>query len=72
MFTQYSFVCFLTTESKTPNSVPSWNNILHGEKAQPSKSAETRRTVSWISVFANCEFVIVHTLAEMNSLWQKP
>ncbi|XP_005736341.1 nucleolar protein 11-like [Pundamilia nyererei] len=31
-------------ESKTPNSVPSWNNILHGEKAQPSKSAETRRT----------------------------
>uniref|UniRef100_A0AAX7U335 Nucleolar protein 11 n=1 Tax=Astatotilapia calliptera TaxID=8154 RepID=A0AAX7U335_ASTCA len=51
-----------TEESKTPNSVPSWNNILHGEKAQPSKSAETRRTVSWISVFANCEFVIVHTL----------
>ncbi|XP_035762227.1 nucleolar protein 11-like [Neolamprologus brichardi] len=33
-----------TEESKTPNSVPSWNNILHGEKAQPSKSAETRRT----------------------------
>lgn len=72
MFTQYSFVCFLTTESKTLNSVPSWNNILHGEKAQPSKSAETRRTVSWISFFANCEFVIVHTLAETNGLWQKP
>uniref|UniRef100_A0A3Q0RGH5 Nucleolar protein 11 n=1 Tax=Amphilophus citrinellus TaxID=61819 RepID=A0A3Q0RGH5_AMPCI len=27
-----------------PASVPSWNNILHGEKAQPSKSVETRRT----------------------------
>uniref|UniRef100_A0A3Q4G8J4 Nucleolar protein 11 n=1 Tax=Neolamprologus brichardi TaxID=32507 RepID=A0A3Q4G8J4_NEOBR len=51
-----------TCHTLTPNSVPSWNNILHGEKAQPSKSAETRRTVSWISVFANSEFVIVHTV----------
>ncbi|KAG7487178.1 nucleolar protein 11 [Solea senegalensis] len=30
-------------ESKAPASVPSWNNILHGEKA-PSRTVETRKT----------------------------
>ncbi|XP_029992267.1 nucleolar protein 11-like [Sphaeramia orbicularis] len=31
-------------ESRSPASVPSWNNILHGEKAQPSRAMETRKT----------------------------
>ncbi|XP_070835851.1 nucleolar protein 11-like [Chaetodon trifascialis] len=33
-----------TEESKAPVSVPSWNNILHGEKAQPSRAVDTRKT----------------------------
>ncbi|XP_022061128.2 nucleolar protein 11-like [Acanthochromis polyacanthus] len=33
-----------TEECKVPASVPSWNNILHGEKAQPSRTVETRKT----------------------------
>ncbi|XP_041789767.1 nucleolar protein 11-like [Chelmon rostratus] len=33
-----------TEESKAPVSVPSWNNILHGEKAQPSRTVESRKT----------------------------
>ncbi|XP_026158102.1 nucleolar protein 11-like [Mastacembelus armatus] len=33
-----------TEESKAPLSVPSWNNILHGEKAQPTRTMETRKT----------------------------
>ncbi|XP_070684517.1 nucleolar protein 11-like [Pempheris klunzingeri] len=33
-----------TEEFKAPASVPSWNNILHGEKAQPSRTVETRKT----------------------------
>ncbi|XP_051240032.1 nucleolar protein 11-like isoform X1 [Dicentrarchus labrax] len=33
-----------TEEAKAPASVPSWNNILHGEKAQPSRTVETRKT----------------------------
>ncbi|XP_070777219.1 nucleolar protein 11-like [Enoplosus armatus] len=33
-----------TEESKAPASVPSWNSILHGEKAQPSRTVETRKT----------------------------
>ncbi|XP_008294759.1 nucleolar protein 11-like [Stegastes partitus] len=33
-----------TEESKAPAFVPSWNNILHGEKAQPSRTVETRKT----------------------------
>ncbi|XP_071361870.1 nucleolar protein 11-like [Trachinotus anak] len=33
-----------TEESKSPASVPSWNNLLHGEKAQPSRTVETRKT----------------------------
>lgn len=33
-----------TEESKAPAPVPSWNNILHGEKAQPSRTVETRKT----------------------------
>ncbi|KAM7393970.1 hypothetical protein PAMP_020801 [Pampus punctatissimus] len=33
-----------TEESKAPVSVPSWNNILHGEKDQPSRTVETRKT----------------------------
>ncbi|XP_038569796.1 nucleolar protein 11-like [Micropterus salmoides] len=33
-----------TEESKAPASVSSWNNILHGEKAQPSRTVETRKT----------------------------
>ncbi|XP_040893279.1 nucleolar protein 11-like [Toxotes jaculatrix] len=33
-----------TEDSKAPASVPSWNNILHGEKAQPSRTVETRKT----------------------------
>ncbi|XP_022620735.1 nucleolar protein 11 [Seriola dumerili] len=33
-----------TEESKSPACVPSWNNILHGEKAQPSRTVETRKT----------------------------
>ncbi|KAF7653233.1 hypothetical protein LDENG_00085830 [Lucifuga dentata] len=32
-----------TEESKAPASVPSWNNILHGEKAQPARTVETRK-----------------------------
>ncbi|XP_056136327.1 nucleolar protein 11-like [Lampris incognitus] len=32
-----------TEESKAAASVPSWNSILHGETAQPSKTMETRR-----------------------------
>ncbi|XP_059198125.1 nucleolar protein 11-like [Centropristis striata] len=31
-------------ESKAPTLVPSWNNILHEEKAHPSRTAETRKT----------------------------
>nr|XP_020496312.1 nucleolar protein 11 [Labrus bergylta] len=31
-------------ESKAPASVPSWNNLLHGEKAPPSRAVETRKT----------------------------
>ncbi|KAK2919160.1 nucleolar protein 11-like [Channa argus] len=31
-------------EAKAPASVPSWNNILHGEKAQQSRTVETRKT----------------------------
>uniref|UniRef100_A0A3Q3VIX7 Nucleolar protein 11 n=1 Tax=Mola mola TaxID=94237 RepID=A0A3Q3VIX7_MOLML len=31
-------------QAKTDASVPSWNNILHGEKAQPSRAVETRKT----------------------------
>ncbi|KAK2815948.1 hypothetical protein Q5P01_026415 [Channa striata] len=30
--------------SKAPASVPSWNHILHGEKAQQSRTVETRKT----------------------------
>ncbi|XP_034398059.1 nucleolar protein 11-like [Cyclopterus lumpus] len=33
-----------TEESKAPTSVPSWNNILHEEKALPSRTVETRKT----------------------------
>lgn len=33
-----------TEESKAAASVPSWNNILHGEKAQPSRTVDTRKT----------------------------
>ncbi|XP_019113462.2 nucleolar protein 11-like isoform X1 [Larimichthys crocea] len=33
-----------TEESKALASVPSWNNILHGDKAQPSRTVETRKT----------------------------
>uniref|UniRef100_A0A671UB34 Nucleolar protein 11 n=1 Tax=Sparus aurata TaxID=8175 RepID=A0A671UB34_SPAAU len=33
-------------ELKQMSCVPSWNNILHGDKAQPSRPAETRKTVS--------------------------
>ncbi|XP_076027195.1 nucleolar protein 11-like [Genypterus blacodes] len=33
-----------TEECKAAASVPSWNNILHGEKAQPPRTAETRKT----------------------------
>ncbi|XP_069570155.1 nucleolar protein 11-like [Brachyistius frenatus] len=33
-----------TEESKAPACVPSWNTILHGEKAQPSRTVETRKT----------------------------
>ncbi|CAJ1053693.1 nucleolar protein 11 [Xyrichtys novacula] len=31
-------------ESRAPASVPSWNSLLHGEKAQPSRAVETRKT----------------------------
>ncbi|XP_034544128.1 nucleolar protein 11-like [Notolabrus celidotus] len=31
-------------ESRAAASVPSWNNLLHGDKAQPSRAAETRKT----------------------------
>ncbi|XP_041642037.1 nucleolar protein 11-like [Cheilinus undulatus] len=31
-------------ESKAPASVTSWNNLLHGEKAQPSRVTEARKT----------------------------
>ncbi|XP_026215240.1 nucleolar protein 11-like [Anabas testudineus] len=31
-------------ESKAPALVPSWNNILHGEKVQPSRTVDTRKT----------------------------
>ncbi|XP_054460508.1 nucleolar protein 11-like [Anoplopoma fimbria] len=31
-------------ESKATTSVPSWNNILHEEKAHPSRTVETRKT----------------------------
>lgn len=42
----HSIQCvFLLTEFKAPACVPSWNNILHGDKAQPSRPAETRKTV---------------------------
>uniref|UniRef100_A0A665VC57 Nucleolar protein 11 n=1 Tax=Echeneis naucrates TaxID=173247 RepID=A0A665VC57_ECHNA len=34
-------------ESKSPASVPSWNKILHGEKAQPSRTVETRKMVRY-------------------------
>ncbi|KAM6940661.1 nucleolar protein 11-like [Xenentodon cancila] len=33
-------------ESRPPVLVPSWSNILHGEKAQPLKAVETRKTRS--------------------------
>ncbi|XP_036970065.1 nucleolar protein 11-like isoform X2 [Acanthopagrus latus] len=33
-----------TEEFKAPTCVPSWNNILHGDKAQPSRTVETRKT----------------------------
>ncbi|KAK5866161.1 hypothetical protein PBY51_020371 [Eleginops maclovinus] len=33
-----------TGESKAPTSVPSWNNILHEDKANPSRTVETRKT----------------------------
>ncbi|XP_068583797.1 nucleolar protein 11-like [Cebidichthys violaceus] len=33
-----------TDESEAPTSVPSWNNILHEEKAHPSRSVDTRKT----------------------------
>ncbi|XP_029293095.1 nucleolar protein 11-like [Cottoperca gobio] len=33
-----------TEESKAPTSVPSWNNILHEQKAHPSRTVETRKT----------------------------
>ncbi|KAF3852047.1 hypothetical protein F7725_005402 [Dissostichus mawsoni] len=33
-----------TEESKASTSVPSWNNILHEDKANPSKTVETRKT----------------------------
>ncbi|XP_037621218.1 nucleolar protein 11-like [Sebastes umbrosus] len=33
-----------TEESKAPTCVPSWNNILHEEKAHPSRTVETRKT----------------------------
>ncbi|XP_078135469.1 nucleolar protein 11-like [Sander vitreus] len=33
-----------TEESKAPTSVPSWNNILHEEKAHPLRTVETRKT----------------------------
>uniref|UniRef100_A0A8C6NL26 Nucleolar protein 11 n=1 Tax=Nothobranchius furzeri TaxID=105023 RepID=A0A8C6NL26_NOTFU len=36
-------------DSRPPALVPSWNNILHGEKHQPPKTAEIRKTVSWIT-----------------------
>ncbi|KAM9857535.1 nucleolar protein 11-like [Aulostomus maculatus] len=32
-----------TEESKAPASVASWNNILHGDKVQPSRTVETRK-----------------------------
>ncbi|XP_056264531.1 nucleolar protein 11-like [Pseudoliparis swirei] len=32
-----------TEESKAPISVPSWNNILHEEKAHPSRTVESRK-----------------------------
>ncbi|XP_074546213.1 nucleolar protein 11-like [Halichoeres trimaculatus] len=31
-------------ESRAPTSVPSWNELLHEEKAQPSRPVETRKT----------------------------
>ncbi|XP_047221896.1 nucleolar protein 11-like [Girardinichthys multiradiatus] len=31
-------------ETKPPTLVPSWNTILHGEKAEPPKPVETRKT----------------------------
>ncbi|XP_075946449.1 nucleolar protein 11-like [Anarhichas minor] len=33
-----------TDESEAPTSVPSWNNILHEEKAHPSRTVDTRKT----------------------------
>ncbi|XP_017290679.1 nucleolar protein 11-like [Kryptolebias marmoratus] len=33
-----------TEDFKLPALVPSWNNILHGEKRQPPKTMETRKT----------------------------
>ncbi|XP_061888843.1 nucleolar protein 11-like [Entelurus aequoreus] len=32
-----------TEESRPPVCVPSWSNILHGERAQPSRTMETRK-----------------------------
>uniref|UniRef100_A0A3P8VJZ8 Nucleolar protein 11 n=1 Tax=Cynoglossus semilaevis TaxID=244447 RepID=A0A3P8VJZ8_CYNSE len=37
-------------ESKSPASVPSWNSILHGEKVQPSRPQETKKTLGYFSV----------------------
>uniref|UniRef100_A0A7N6BXS5 Nucleolar protein 11 n=1 Tax=Anabas testudineus TaxID=64144 RepID=A0A7N6BXS5_ANATE len=36
-------------ESKAPALVPSWNNILHGEKVQPSRTVDTRKTVCFLN-----------------------
>ncbi|KAK9539947.1 hypothetical protein VZT92_002426 [Zoarces viviparus] len=33
-----------TDEFDAPTSVPSWNNILHEEKAHPSRTVDTRKT----------------------------
>ncbi|XP_041837977.1 nucleolar protein 11-like [Melanotaenia boesemani] len=33
-----------TEEPKPPASVPSWNNILHGDTARPTETIETRKT----------------------------
>lgn len=41
----YSEFYLSLTESKVSAFVPSWNNILHGEKAPPPRTVETRKTV---------------------------
>uniref|UniRef100_A0A668AFT0 Nucleolar protein 11 n=1 Tax=Myripristis murdjan TaxID=586833 RepID=A0A668AFT0_9TELE len=41
--------------TEAPASVPSWNTILHGEKVQPSRTVETRKTVSHLSLcYTSC------------------